>query len=348
MKIEVRTQSVLSPIYIERGIHQRLQDFIDTDKPTLVVSDSQIPDKWVQAVLAQLPKGSLHRFPAGEQSKNIAEWTRILESMAAIPLSRKDQVIALGGGVTGDMAGFAAACYMRGISFINIPTTVLSQVDSSAGGKTAIDLGSAKNIIGAFWQPACVLIDPDLLSTLPERQIANGLAEALKMGLLFDAGLVEEFEKEEPDIDAIIARSIALKADVVEKDEREAGLRSALNFGHTLGHAIEGSFEQFEYLHGECVALGMLYFLDDPQLKQRVIAIEEKLGLPKITAFDHQKAASLLRLDKKGAGETVKVVRVPKAGEFVMESLPWKEAASLLETDPYAIGIKNHEERKGQ
>lgn len=336
MNLEVRTQSGVHPIVIERGIHNRLADYIDTSKPTLLVCDDQIPGQWVEAVLSQLPNGTLHTFPAGESSKTIGQWTGILEAAASIPLSRKDQIIALGGGVTGDMAGFAAACYMRGISFINIPTTVLSQVDSSAGGKTAIDLGRAKNIVGAFWQPQCVLIDPDLLSTLPARQIANGLAEALKMGLLFDEKLVEEFEKENPDLDAIIARSIELKARIVEQDEKEAGLRSVLNFGHTLGHAIEGSFSNFEYLHGECVGAGMLYFIDDPVLYQRVKTIEQKIGLPEIRRFDSAKAADLLRLDKKGNRETIKVVRVPSCGSYSMEEIPWSQAEDLLHSDPYA------------
>lgn len=214
-------------------------------------------------------------------------------------LNRKSQVIALGGGVAGDMAGFAAACYMRGIDFYNIPTTVLSQVDSSVGGKTAVDLGPVKNIVGAFWQPKAVIIDPDVLSTLDARQISAGLAEALKMGLLFDPELIAMFEQDTLDIDAIIARSIDLKRIVVEQDEKEAGLRKALNFGHTIGHAIEGSYPDHDYLHGECVATGMLYFIENPQLKERVLRIYEKLHLPEIHDFDRQEASRLIRSDKK-------------------------------------------------
>lgn len=335
MQLTVNFQNQLCPIWIERGAHTHLAPFIDTDKPSLLVADDGIPEKWVQAVASQFSNIRIHRFPAGEQNKNIVQWQGILQAMADFSMTRSDQVIALGGGVTGDMAGFAAACYMRGIDFVSMPTTALSQVDSSTGGKTAIDLGPIKNIVGAFHQPVRVLIDPEFLTTLPPRQIANGLAEALKMGLLFDGQLVDAFEKEEPDLEWIIARSIALKASIVEQDEKEAGLRRVLNFGHTIGHAIEGSFADFSYLHGECVALGMLYFIENEDLARRVLAIEKRLGLPKIEAIDQQKALELLRHDKKGHKESVSVVKVFEPGVWKIEDCSWRQIEDLLRENPY-------------
>jgi 3-dehydroquinate synthase len=233
-------------------------------------------------------------------------------------LTRKDAVIALGGGVVGDLAGFCAASYMRGIAFVNIPTTLLAQVDSSVGGKTAVDLGHLKNIVGAFWQPETVIIDPDVLITLPEEQLKAGLAEALKMGLIFDEALVEAFEAEDLDLDYIITRSIDLKRQIVEQDEREAGCRALLNFGHTIGHAIEAATGT---LHGLCVAAGMLYFIEDEPLKNRVKTIYERLGIEPEIKADKDVLMDCLLHDKKSQGKTIQTVHVKEAGKGYLQSM---------------------------
>ncbi len=341
MKLTVELDQNSYPIVIEKDCTLHLNEWIDTKRKTLLVHDSGIPDKWVKRVADQLENGHVFCFEQGEESKNLQTLEQVLQAMVDAGLNRKSQVIALGGGVTGDMAGFAAAVFMRGIDFINIPTTVLSQVDSSVGGKTAVDLGSVKNIVGAFWQPKAVLIDPVMLETLSDRQIANGLAEALKMGVLFDEDLVEEFEKEKPDIEKIIARSIDLKRIVVEQDEKETGPRKLLNFGHTIGHAIEGSFEGYEYLHGECVATGMLYFIDNEALKKRIMTLEEKIGLPRIEDFDHKKALELLTHDKKGTDTGVDCVFVNECGKGERRHLSIDELKERMERNVYEKHDRN-------
>lgn len=336
MKLTVALPDKSYPIWIERGLIDRIADLVDVKKPTMLVYDNGVPAIWVNKVASQLGNVQLFCFEQGEGSKTMQTLEMLLLAMADAGLNRKSQVVALGGGVTGDLAGFAAACYMRGIDFYNIPTTVLAQVDSSAGGKTAVDLGPIKNIVGAFWQPKAVLIDPDVLSTLDARQISAGLAEALKMGLLFDESLVAEFEKDNPDVETIIGRSIDLKRQVVEQDEKEAGLRKALNFGHTIGHGLEGSFENHDYLHGECVAAGMLYFITDEDLRKRTLAIEKKLSLPRIDHFDPEKVGELLRKDKKGNESGIACVFVDKPGHFEFRTLAPAQIDELLKKDVYS------------
>lgn len=335
MKLTVELGADSYPIIIEKDCTLQLNQWIDTTKRTILVHDSGIPEKWVDRIASQLQNGSVFCFKQGEESKNLHTLETLLQAMVDAGLNRKSQVIALGGGVTGDMAGFAASVFMRGIDFINIPATVLSQVDSSVGGKTAVDLGSVKNIVGAFWQPKAVLIDPVLLTTLPQRQINNGLAEALKMGILFDPDLVSEFEKDDPDLETIIARSIDLKRIVVEQDEKEAGLRKLLNFGHTIGHAIEGSFDSYDYLHGECVGAGMLYFIENEALRKRILALEEKIGLPRIEQFDHDKAIALLSHDKKGTDTGVDCVFVSECGKAERRHCSLDELNERLERNVY-------------
>ena len=340
MKLTVSLPGSSYPVWIEKDCLSHLADKLDTQKKTILVYDSGIPQKWVDLVLQQFTNASCFCFEQGEGSKNITTYQQLLMAMSQAELNRKSQVIALGGGVTGDMAGFAAATYMRGIDFINLPTTVLAQVDSSVGGKTAIDLGPIKNIVGAFWQPKTVLIDPNVLETLDPRQIHAGLVEALKMGLLFDENLVADFEQEQLDFVKIIARSIDLKRIVVEQDEKESNLRKSLNFGHTIGHGIEGSFENHDYLHGECVAIGMLYFLTDPNLRHRVLAILDRLEVPQIDHFDIAKASTLIRNDKKGNEAGIDCVFVDKPGHFYFQTLSPEQIDTLLKENVYEKHIR--------
>lgn len=340
MKLTVSLPRLSYPVWIEKDCLNHLADKLDTQKKTMLVYDSGIPKKWVDLVFQQLANASCFCFEQGEGSKNITTYQDLLIAMSQAELNRKSQVIALGGGVTGDMAGFAAATYMRGIDFINLPTTVLAQVDSSVGGKTAIDLGPIKNIVGAFWQPKAVLIDPNVLETLDARQIHAGLVEALKMGLLFDANLVTDFEQEQLDIVKIIARSIDLKRIVVEQDEKESNLRKSLNFGHTIGHGIEGSFTNHDYLHGECVAIGMLYFITDPVLRQRVLTILDRLDIPRIDHFDFDQTSTLIRNDKKGNEAGIDCVFVDKPGHFFFKTLSPQEIDTLLKEDIYEKHVR--------
>ena len=215
---------------------------------------------------------------------------------------------------------------MRGIDFYNIPTTVLSQVDSSIGGKVAIDLDGVKNIIGSFYQPRAVLIDPDVLATLPPRQIANGLCEAVKMALTSDAALFELFERGEglSKIDTVIERSLRIKKAVVEQDEKETGLRRVLNFGHTLGHGIEGAEGLHGLYHGECVALGMLPMCA-PAVRERLICVLSALGLPTQIKGDLEKMLEIASHDKKCEGSSISVVYVEEVGSFSLLKMPTEE-----------------------
>ena len=221
---------------------------------------------------------------------------------------------------------------MRGIDFVNIPTTTLSQIDSSIGGKTAINAGGVKNNVGAFWQPRKVLIDLDVLATLPRRHYINGLAEALKAGLIYDPQLFALFEQQDIDahLEEIIYRSLCMKKAVVEQDEKESGLCKILYFGHTIGHAIEVYYHMEEFLHGECVAMGMLYFIEDDELKARTIRILKRLGLPTDAPYDKEAVYEKLRSDKKAAHDSITVVKVRTLGQAELEEMSFAEVKQRL------------------
>ena len=293
----------------------------------LVVTDSGVPREYAEAVAAGAKESIIIVFPEGEASKNFDTYKSILEALVQGDFTRTDCVVAVGGGVTGDMAGFAAATFMRGIDFYNIPTTVLSQVDSSVGGKTAIDFDGYKNIVGAFHQPKGVIIDPDTLKTLPDRQISNGLAEAVKMALTHDAELFEMLEKDDCNIDAVIERSIKIKRAVVEADEKESGLRKVLNFGHTVGHAIESNTPAL--YHGECVALGMLPMCSE-SVRERLIPVLNRLNLPTSVECDTQKIIDIMSHDKKMAGDMISVIRVENVGTFDITKVKFSEFSNEI------------------
>ena len=306
-------------IILERGSIKRAGEYlgIPCDRKVLVVTDSGVPKEYAENVASAFVKSHIFTFPQGEGSKNFDTYRQICERLMELSFTRKDAVIAVGGGVAGDMAGFAAATYMRGIDFYNIPTTLLSQVDSSIGGKTAIDLGKIKNIIGAFHQPKKVIIDPEVLTTLSERHFRNGLAEALKAGIIMDKELFEIFEKGEAEkkIDEVIERSLLVKKKVVEEDEKEKGLRKVLNFGHTIGHGIEASVPFGELYHGECVALGMIPMCAE-KIKDKVISALEKTGLPVSYPFDIEKVAGAVSHDKKSDTKGITAVFCREIGSF--------------------------------
>lgn len=321
MTIYIKTKQREYPIYIDRGCLEKVSELLPGDGTPFIISDSGVPEKWKSLLKRQLPDAKMYVFEQGEHNKNLRTYESILRWLASNHASRKDYVIALGGGVTGDMAGFAAATYMRGIRYINIPTTMLSQIDSSIGGKTAVDLGGLKNLVGAFWQPAAVIIDPCVLDTLPARQLAAGLAEAVKSGMIRDRSLFEKFETENyaDDLDDIIYRSLMVKKAIVEEDELENSVRKLLNFGHTFGHAIE-SFYEGEYLHGECVAMGMMKVVRDSGIRHRLRAVLDRLDLPASCDADPEKITELILSDKKMHAGTVDMVMVDEIGNGHIES----------------------------
>ena len=242
MKLTMQLKSRSYDIILKAGCLANLHQFTNVaNRKVFVLTDSGVPAEYAQTVAAQCPDSTVYTIPRGEGSKCLKVYGQVLQAMLAFGMDRKDLLVSVGGGVVGDLGGFCAASYMRGIDFVNCPTTVLSQVDSSIGGKTAIDLGETKNIVGAFWQPKVVLVDFDTLKTLPRRQVVNGLAEALKTGIIGDPQLFALFECEHPEdnIEQIVYRSLKFKKKIVEQDEREGSVRACLNFGHTIGHGIE-------------------------------------------------------------------------------------------------------------
>ena len=309
-------------IIVERGILAKANQQLHLNRRVLVVTDSGVPGEYAKVVADQCKDGVICTVEMGEASKSPEGLGKLLQTMLDHGFSRKDCVVAVGGGVVGDLAGFAASVYMRGIDFYNIPTTLLSQIDSSIGGKTAINFGGVKNIVGAFYQPKKVLIDPELLKTLPPRQISNGLAEAIKMALTSDKELFDIFETKdiESHIDEIIVRSLNIKKNVVEEDEREAGLRKILNFGHTVGHGIESSEGMAELYHGECVALGMIPMCGDA-VRPRLIEVLKKCNLYRVMNFNWEKITDAAFHDKKADGDTVTVTTVSEVGCFEMRNV---------------------------
>ncbi len=316
-------------ILVERGLLREAGKHLNLARRVLVVTDSGVPEEYAKTVAAQCKEAVICTVTSGEDSKSMDGFSKLLETMLTHNFSRRDCVVAVGGGVVGDLSGFAAASYMRGIDFYNIPTTLLSQIDSSIGGKTSINFGGVKNIVGAFYQPKKVLVDPDLLSTLPRRQVSNGLAEAVKMALTSDQELFDIFENKDifEHIDQIIIRSLTIKKNVVEQDEKEAGLRKILNFGHTVGHGIESANFQKLY-HGECVALGMIPMCD-PSIRQRVIDVLKKCNLYNLIDFDWNRIKEAAFHDKKADGDTVTVSMVQKIGSFKFVTMKCDEVIEL-------------------
>lgn len=324
MVIPVKTSSSGYNIILEKGALSKVGEYLNLNRKVLIVTDSGVPEIYAKTVCDASKEGYIFTFPEGEQSKNFDTFKEILESLVKKGFTRTDCVVAVGGGVAGDMAGFAAACFMRGIDFYNIPTTVLSQVDSSIGGKTAIDFCSVKNIVGAFYPPKCVIIDTDTLKTLPKRQISNGLAESVKMALTFDSELFSLFEDgiAEDDLDTIIERSLYIKKRVVEEDEKESGLRKTLNFGHTVGHAIEVNSPNL--YHGECVALGMLPMCSE-EVRKRLLKVLDSLSLPISHNVSAEKIIDAMSHDKKKSGDSITAVRVERIGSFTLSEISFEE-----------------------
>lgn len=322
MNIHMNLKENSYDILVERGILERAGEYLNLQRRVLIVTDSGVPEKYAQTVAAQCKEPVICTVASGEESKSLEVFGTLLLKMLENGFSRKDCVVAVGGGVVGDLAGFAASAYMRGVDFYNIPTTLLSQIDSSIGGKTAINFSGVKNIVGAFYQPKKVLIDPELLKTLPDRQISNGLAEAIKMALTSDSELFAIFEKKDinENLDEIIIRSLNIKKNVVEQDEKESGIRKILNFGHTIGHGIESSEGMSALYHGECVALGLIPMCDE-KIRPRVIEVLNKCNLYNLINFDWDKITEAAFHDKKADGEFVTVTTVSDVGDFELKTM---------------------------
>lgn len=331
MILPVKTSAGGYNIYLERGALKKTGEYFNLNRKTLVVTDSGVPARYAKQVADLCGEAHIVTLPEGERTKCFESYKLLLAEMVKYDFTRTDCVAAVGGGVIGDLAGFVAASYMRGVDFYNIPTTVLSQVDSSVGGKVAVDFEGYKNIVGAFYPPKGVIIDPNTLETLPERQISNGLAESVKMALTSDSELFSLFENGNAydRIDTVIERSVKIKCDVVEKDEKEGGLRKILNFGHTLAHAVESENKMQNLYHGECVALGMLSMCS-PDVKTRLTAVLKKLSLPTELSVDVSSLLEAVKHDKKMSGSKITVIYVPKVGTYEMRETEFSDFAAQI------------------
>ena len=353
-------------LIVKRGAISHITDWVPVGRKIMVVTDSGVPFQYAQSVLSCCPDAYCHVFAPGEDNKTLQTVQGILSDMLENGFTRTDAVIAVGGGVVGDIAGFAAASYMRGINFYNVPTTLLSQVDSSIGGKTGVNLDGVKNVVGAFHMPKAVIIDPDCLATLEPRLLHEGLAEAIKMAATSDAELFEYIEsigqEENPGkngeeegeldrllmgkLDRIITGALAIKEAVVEQDPTEKGLRRVLNFGHTVGHAIEAasaaesaaSRESGEsspssagaLFHGECVAIGMLYMCSDA-VRSRLEPLLKRYGLPVRDNFDTETLLSYIGHDKKKAGNSINAVYVNQIGSFEFRKMDMEQMRQCID-----------------
>ncbi len=331
MLLTVKTTTGSYNIALKRGEINNVASHFDTTKKALIVTDSGVPSQYTQCVLSQFPKSVIKVIPQGEKSKSFEIYKDLLQTLSENEFSRNDCIVAVGGGVVGDLSGFTAATYMRGIDFLNIPTTLLSQVDSSIGGKTAIDFGGYKNTVGAFYQPKAVIIDPDVLSTLSSRHFNNGLAECIKMAATSDVELFSLLEKEsvKENLETVIEKSLKIKRAVVQADEKEQGLRRVLNFGHTAGHAIETVSGLGGLLHGECVALGMLAF-SSPAVRERIKSVLEKHNLPTETDISLKEISDAFRHDKKGTSSGVNAVFVDEIGSFRFQFTEYEKLDEII------------------
>ena len=330
------------PILIQFGLMDRIGEELHKNsfaKRYGIVADDNVAGLFGERLLTSLQKSNIQAeiitFPKGEESKNLATIAELSSTLARRGFDRKDGLLALGGGVTGDITGFLAACYMRSIPFAQVPTTLLAQVDSSVGGKTGVDIPEGKNLVGAFYQPKAVFIDSQVLQDLPPSELLNGLAEVIKYGIIYDRDFFSFLEMSSKNILAldlqvledVIARCCKIKAAVVETDEKESDLRRILNFGHTIGHAVE-AVSGYRLAHGSAVAMGMaaaaelavLKGILNPREKQRMVNLLQEFGLPVAipAEYDRNKIQELLLADKKTIGGRVFFVLPTTIGKVII------------------------------
>lgn len=347
MQLTVNTSKPYE-IIIERGcldeLGARCAALFPAGAKAAVISDSNVFPIYGERALASLREAgfapSSFVFPAGEGSKQLSTVGDMLGFLAQQGLTRSDFLVALGGGVTGDMAGFAAACYLRGVSFVQVPTSLLAQVDSSVGGKTAVDLPQGKNLAGAFHQPSLVLIDPDTLGTLPPLFFSDGMGEVIKYGCIRSRALFETLRDAadlRPQMESILFSCVDCKREIVEHDEFDTGERMVLNFGHTLGHALEKAHGYTGLTHGAAVGIGMVLIarqgehmgLTEDGTAEQIASLLEKYGLPVSDSAPLDQIVEATALDKKGLGGDLRIVLLHTIGDSFVHRLPRAEFARL-------------------
>ncbi len=343
------------PLHIGRGLLDRAGETVRAALPKAgklaVITDSVVGPLYAQRTLSSLERAGfatrLITVPAGETSKSVETLSGLYNSLAAFGLTRSDAVVALGGGVVGDLAGFAAATFLRGVALVQIPTTLLAQVDSSVGGKTAVDLPAGKNLVGAFWQPSLVLMDPSLLLTLTDADFSCGMAEVIKYGCIADAGFFSTLEQRPSrqelmgEIESILYTCCDIKRNVVVEDERDTGRRMLLNFGHTLGHAYERAGGYRRWTHGQAVSAGMVKAAElgtalgiTPQgTAERIAVLLSCFGLPILIPCSQEDYTAAIGLDKKGSGEELSLILLEELGAARIHQMPKGELLAMLKED---------------
>jgi 3-dehydroquinate synthase len=337
VSLDARSYSIFVGTSLLRKLGRRCAD-LKLGRRCAIISDRNVAKHYAAAAERSLRAAGFEPFtitvPAGETAKSLKTVHACYDQLAARRLERKSFIVALGGGVVGDLAGFVAATYLRGIPFVQVPTTLLAQVDSSVGGKVGVNLKAGKNLVGAFYQPRLVLCDLDTLKSLPPREYRAGLAEVIKYGIIYDADLMARLERDlakllklDPRIlSEVVARCCEIKAEVVAQDETEGGLRAILNFGHTIGHALEAISHYGKYLHGEAISIGQVAaaelsaaLLDLPQIDlERISGLFRRAGLPTSVELNKRQMKQLfaaMRLDKKVSDGRVKFVLARRIGE---------------------------------
>jgi len=344
-RVELGPQS--HPVHVGAGILDQLgalaRDAGVGPTRIAIITDSCVGKLYATRAIASLHSAGfvaqLIEVPAGETSKSIETLSTVYDRMAAAEIERGGAVFALGGGVVGDLAGFVAASWLRGIALVQIPTTLTAQVDSALGGKTGINLSSAKNLVGAFYQPRAIVADIETLKTLPDREFREGLAEVIKYAAILDAPMISDLERDLPRIlardpaalELMVERSLRHKSQVVAADPHEGGLRKILNFGHTVGHALEATSGYGKYLHGEAVAIGMIVATRlsekhaglNTEEGSRLCTLIERAGLPTRLPDSHLGAnlAAALRLDKKRAGSHIEFILIDRLGHALTHKI---------------------------
>lgn len=321
---------------------------ISSAQRAAIISDSNV-DALYGARLQKTLEGSNFGvtrivFPAGEKSKCLAELAAIYDRLAEAGITRSDIVVALGGGVTGDLGGFAAATFLRGVDYVQVPTSLLAQIDSSVGGKVAVDLPAGKNLVGNFYQPKLVLIDTELLKTLPVRFLHDGLAEAIKYGCIRDKALFDKIAAMRNDGEllenagSIVERCCAIKAEIVEHDEFDTGERMVLNFGHTVGHAVEKCCGFTDFTHGEAVGIGMVLLtrqteklgLTEPGTADKIAGVLKKYNLPVDAAYTNNELLQAVGMDKKKNGSSITLIILKKIGESFLQKTSWQDLPEYI------------------
>ncbi|MFK4784520.1 3-dehydroquinate synthase [Fusobacterium sp. MFO224] len=350
-KIKINLGPKTYDIEIEAGILEKvgskIKSFISAEKVAIIT------DTNVDSIYGEILENSLKKenyiverivFPAGEQSKNLQVLEKIYARLSDFGLTRSDLIITLGGGVTGDLGGFAAASFLRGVDFIQVPTSLLAQIDSSVGGKVAVDLPSGKNLVGHFYQPKAVYIDPELLRTLPEKYLHDGFAEAIKYSCIRDLDLFKKFEKMDTDDDIInsaeeiIFRCCSIKGKIVENDELDKGERMVLNFGHTIGHAVEKYYGFDKYTHGEGVGIGMIRMTDTTErlnitekgTTERIEKLLKKFNLPTSVQMDSSEIHKIIKMDKKKSGSKITIIVLKKIGQGELIKIDFKDIGQYI------------------